>query len=81
MKMNKNQKTSKQMISMCIRLLLLAVAVTRFDVRDIAQFDRAGLAGTVKDFANRNIPAATVIASQLAHGTAVQDGSLRKRNL
>jgi Carboxypeptidase regulatory-like domain/TonB dependent receptor len=66
--MNKNQKTSKHTIGMCIRLVLLTVSVTCFGIRGVAQVDRAGLVGTVKDSANRNISAATVIATQLATG-------------
>ena len=66
--MNKNQSTSRETIGMHIRLVLLAVVVTCFGIRGVAQVDRAGLAGTVKDCSNRNIPAATVMATQLATG-------------
>lgn len=68
MKMNKNQKTSKQKIDMCIRFVLTIVGLTCLCAPGVAQVDRAGLAGTVKDSANRNIPAATVVATQLATG-------------
>ncbi len=53
---------------MGIRFFLVAVVVTCLCVRGVAQVDRAGLAGTVKDSANRNIPAVTVLATQLATG-------------
>ena len=66
--MNQNQKTHKQKTGIYIRLVLLTVVVTCLGVRGIAQVDRAGLAGTVKDTANRNISAATVMATQLATG-------------
>jgi hypothetical protein len=66
--MSTNQKTRKQKIDMCIRFVLFTVIVTCLGIRCVAQVDRAGLAGTVNDSATRNIPVATVMATQLATG-------------